>query len=171
MPCLGCCSRVLTRCGASRSSRAGNRSASPSRAQSTIASITARTTSAAVYGVVTTGAESDLRQVTSIARQMVVRYGMSPKVGVLSLTDDPDNPGASASFTRPYSEETAALIDEEVRRISEECLAQAVTLLTGNRDKLDALVKALLVHDTLGETEILEVTGLQPLETSAAVAD
>ena len=124
-----------------------------------------------VYGVVTTGAESDLRQVTAIARQMVVRYGMSPKVGVLSLADDPDNPGASASFTRPYSEETAALIDEEVRRISEECLAQAVTLLTGNRDKLDALVKALLVHDTLGETEILEVTGLQPLETSAAVVD
>ncbi len=114
-----------------------------------------------VYGVVTTGAESDLRQVTNIARQMVVRFGMSPKVGVLSLADDGDTPGQSVSFTRAYSEETAAMIDEEVRRICEECLRQAVTLLTNNRDKLDALVKALLVHDTLGEAEILTVTGLE----------
>src|SRR5580700_4332915 len=124
-----------------------------------------------VYGVVTTGAESDLRSVTNIARQMVVRFGMSPKVGVLSLADDPDNPGQSASFTRPYSEETAALIDEEVRRICEECLHQAVSLLTGNRDKLDALVHALLEHDTLGEAEILAVTGLEaPATTAPALA-
>ena len=109
-----------------------------------------------VYGIVTTGAESDLRQVTNIARQMVVRYGMSPKVGVLSLADDADNPGQSVNFTRAYSEETAALIDEEIRRICEECLRQAVSLLTSNRDKLDALVHALLEHDTLGEEEILD---------------
>jgi cell division protease FtsH len=124
-----------------------------------------------VYGIVTTGAESDLRQVTSIARQMVVRYGMSPKVGVLSLADDGDNPGQSLTLTRAYSEETAALIDEEIRRICEECLHQAVTLLTGNRDKLDALVHALLEHDTLGEAEILTVTGLEaPVATTAAVS-
>jgi len=121
-----------------------------------------------VYGVVTTGAESDLRAVTSIARQMVVRYGMSPKVGVLSLVDDNDNPGQSVNFTRAYSEETAALIDEEIRRICEECLRQAVSLLTSNRDKLDALVKALLEHDTLGEAEILAVTGLEAPVASAA---
>jgi cell division protease FtsH len=120
-----------------------------------------------VYGVVTTGAESDLRQVTSIARQMVVRYGMSPKVGVLSLADDGDTPGQSLSLTRAYSEETAALVDEEIRRICEECLSQAVALLTGNRDKLDALVQALLEHDTLGEAEILTVTGIEaPAQTS-----
>ncbi len=114
-----------------------------------------------VYGVVTTGAESDLRQVTAIARQMVVRYGMSSKVGVLSLADDVDGPGQPLGFSRPYSEETAALIDEEVRRICEECLRQATALLSSNRGKLDALVKALLEHDTLGEAEILAVTGLQ----------
>jgi cell division protease FtsH len=112
-----------------------------------------------VYGVVTTGAESDLRQVTAIARQMVVRYGMSPRVGVLSLADD-DNAGQPLTLSRPYSEATAALVDEEVRRICEECLRQAGALLTSNRDKLDALVHALLEHDTLGETEILAVTGL-----------
>jgi cell division protease FtsH len=114
-----------------------------------------------VYGVVTTGAESDLRQVTAIARQMVVRYGMSPKVGVLSLADDVDGPGQPLGLSRPYSEETAALVDEEVRRICEECLHQASALLASNRDKLDALVKALLEHDTLGEAEILAVTGLE----------
>jgi cell division protease FtsH len=124
-----------------------------------------------VYGVVTTGAEADLRQVTNIARQMVVRFGMSPKVGVLSLADDADNPGQSVNFTRAYSEETAALIDEEIRRISEECLRQAVALLTSNRDKLDALVHALLEHDTLGESEILAVTGLEaPVATAAAAS-
>ena len=119
-----------------------------------------------VYGVITTGAESDLRQVTAIARQMVVRWGMSPKVGVLSLSEEGDNPGQSLSFTRPYSEETAALIDEEVRRICEECLRQAVALLESNRDKLDALVHALLEHDTLGEAEILTVTGIEAPATT-----
>jgi cell division protease FtsH len=122
-----------------------------------------------VYGVITTGAEADLRQVTGIARQMVVSWGMSPKVGVLSLSDDGANAGQTLALSRPYSEETAALVDEEVRRICEECLRQAMTLLTSNRDKLDALVHSLLEHDTLGETEILAVTGLNaPVATPAA---
>ena len=115
-----------------------------------------------VYGVTTTGAESDLKLVTSIARQMVTRWGMSPKVGVLSLADDQDGAAQMFGISRPYSEATGALVDEEVRRISEECLNQAVVLLTGNREKLDALVRALLEHDTLGEDEILRVTGLEP---------
>jgi cell division protease FtsH len=123
-----------------------------------------------VYGVVTTGAESDLRQVTAIARQMVVRYGMSPRVGVLSLADD-DGAGQSLTLSRPYSEATAAIVDEEVRRICEECLRQGVALLTSNRDKLDALVRALLEHDTLDETEVLAVTGLTaPEPVPAAVS-
>src|ERR1019366_4829820 len=120
-----------------------------------------------VYGVTTTGSEADLRQVTAIARQMVVRWGMSPKVGVLSLAEDADSPGQSLSLTRPYSEETAALIDEEVRRICEECLGQAVALL---ESKLDKLVHALLEHDTLGQAEILAVTGIAaPATTPIAV--
>jgi cell division protease FtsH len=124
-----------------------------------------------VYGVITTGAEADLRQVTGIARQMVLRWGMSPKVGVLSLSEDGDGAGQALTLSRPYSEETAALVDEEVRRICEECLRQAVSLLTSNRDKLDALVHALLEHDTLGEAEILAVTGLNaPVATPVAVS-
>src|SRR6266513_2660736 len=79
-----------------------------------------------VYGVVTTGAENDLQQVTRIAHEMVVRWGMSPKVGPLNYNLDGDG---SMFQQRPYSEATAQLIDDEVRRIAEECLVDAARLL------------------------------------------
>jgi len=110
-----------------------------------------------VYGVVTTGAENDLLQVTRIAQQMVVRWGMSPKVGPLNYGDS----DGAAFQQRTYSEGTAQLIDEEVRRISEECLAEAERLLHEHRSQLDALTRALLKSDSLDEAEILEVTGLK----------
>ncbi|HXZ99477.1 MAG TPA: ATP-dependent zinc metalloprotease FtsH [Candidatus Binatia bacterium] len=110
-----------------------------------------------VFGQVTTGAESDLRQVTGIAYQMVTRWGMSPRVGPLSLSSD-GRPQLVSE--RPYSEATADLIDGEVRRIIEECEAQACSLLERDRGRLDALVEALLREDTLDEKRILEVAGL-----------
>ena len=114
-----------------------------------------------VYHVMTTGAEADLRTVTGIARQMVVRWGMSPKVGALNLSEDANNVGLAFGAQRGYSDVTAALIDSEVKRITDECLTQAVRLLTDNRDKLDALAKALLEHDSLNEDEIHRVSGLE----------
>src|SRR5438132_1411723 len=72
-----------------------------------------------VYGVVTTGAENDLQQVTRIAREMVVRWGMSAKVGPLNYGEADGSPFQQ----RSYSEGTAQLIDDEMRRIAEECLA------------------------------------------------
>ncbi|HKW07680.1 MAG TPA: ATP-dependent zinc metalloprotease FtsH [Candidatus Dormibacteraeota bacterium] len=115
-----------------------------------------------VYGVVTTGAENDLQQVTRIAREMVVRWGMSPKVGPLNLTD-----GDSGGLQKPYSEATGQLIDDEVRRIAEECLVEAEKMLTEHRPQLDALAHALLKNDSLDEKEILAVTGV---ESRSAVA-
>ncbi|MGH7861626.1 MAG: ATP-dependent zinc metalloprotease FtsH [Candidatus Dormibacteraceae bacterium] len=111
-----------------------------------------------VYGVVTTGAENDLQQVTQIAHEMVVRWGMSPKIGPLSYGEE--GPSGPYAMRHPYSEATAKLIDDEVKRIAEECAASARALLEKHRDKLDALVRALLEHDSLGEQEIREVTGL-----------
>ena len=108
-----------------------------------------------VYGVVTTGAENDLQQVTRIAHEMVVRWGMSPKVGPLNLSD-----GDAGALQKPYSEATAQLIDDEVRRIAEECLGDAEKLLTEHRSQLDALAKALLKSDSLDEQQILQVTGI-----------
>jgi cell division protease FtsH len=124
-----------------------------------------RAAEALKYGVVTTGAENDLLQVTNIARQMVVRWGMSEKVGPLNFGED----GAQPSFgvQRNYSEATAQLIDAEVRRIVEECLNTAGSLLREHRGQLDALVTALLAEETIDEQEILRVTGLA--RTVAAV--
>jgi cell division protease FtsH len=120
-----------------------------------------------VYGVATTGAENDLEQVTMIARQMVMRWGMSPKLGPLSYQD---GEGAQPSFQRPYSEETAALVDAEVRRIVEECLVEARALLASHRSQLDSLAKALIAEESLDEKQILTVTGISPQQVAATVA-
>jgi len=117
-----------------------------------------------VYGTKTTGAESDIEQATQLARSMVTRWGMSDKLGMVQLAprENPYLRGAGFGETRPFSEETARLIDEEVQRIIDASHEQAKELLTGHRAQLDALVKALLVRETLNEQEILEVTGLPP---------
>ena len=114
-----------------------------------------------VYGVVTTGAENDLQQVTLIAREMVVRWGMSPKVGPLNFGTE-DGAGPLGLAQKPFSETTGALIDSEIKRIVGECLEEAQRLLAGNRPRLDALAKALLAEESLEEAEILRVTGLPP---------
>jgi cell division protease FtsH len=120
-----------------------------------------------VYGVVTTGAENDLQQVTMIAREMVTRWGMSPRVGPLNLgTEDGSNPFAAQQ--KPYSETTAALIDAEIKRIVEECFTEARRLLGENRGRLDALANALLAEESLDEAAILRVTGLTPATPDVA---
>ena len=119
-----------------------------------------------IYGIVTTGAENDLQQVTRIAHEMVVRWGMSPKVGPLNYGD----PDSAIPQQRPYGEATAQLIDDEMRRIADECLAEAERLLSDHRSQLDALAKALLRDDSLDEAEILKVTGVTaPANRQAAV--
>jgi cell division protease FtsH len=115
-----------------------------------------------VYGTRTTGAESDIEQATQLARNMVTRWGMSDRLGMVQLASrqNPFLGGAAAGET--ISEETARLVDTEVQRIIKECHDQAKRLLAEHRRPLDALVAALLARETLGEQEILEVTGLPP---------
>src|SRR2546428_923941 len=120
-----------------------------------------------VYGSVSTGAANDLQQVTMIAREMVVRWGMSAKIGPLAFNDDPS---ANGFGNRPYSEATARDIDTEVKRIADESLAEAVRLLTEHRAQLDALAKALLKDDSLGEDQILAVTGIKATPVAASQA-
>jgi cell division protease FtsH len=118
-----------------------------------------------VYGTKTTGAENDIEQATQLARNMVTRWGMSDKLGMVELAPR-DNPylGVTGAYAgaKPFSEDTARLIDAEVHRILHESHEQAKRLLTEHRRALDALVRALLERETLGEQEILEVTGLPP---------
>jgi cell division protease FtsH len=119
-----------------------------------------------VYGGRTTGAENDIQQATDLARQMVTRWGMSEKLGPVTLSprDDPFLRGDSFPGLggKPYSEATAKTVDDEVERILQECYADGVRLLTENRDALDRLARALLEQETLDEQEILQVTQLPP---------
>jgi len=118
-----------------------------------------------VYGVVSTGAANDLQQVTAIAHEMVVTWGMSPKIGPLAFRED----GAGGfGMTRPYSEATAREVDTEVKRIADECFATATQLLTEHRPQLEALTQALLKDDSLNEEQILTVTGMQAAVPSPA---
>lgn len=118
-----------------------------------------------VYGTRTTGAENDIEQATRLARHMVTRWGMSDKLGMVELAA-PDNPylGLAGGYgaARPFGEETARLIDAEVQRIIRESHEEAKRLLRQHRPQLDALVRALLARETLGEQEILDATGLPP---------
>ncbi|NLI83810.1 MAG: ATP-dependent zinc metalloprotease FtsH [Propionibacterium sp.] len=111
---------------------------------------------AAVYGVVTTGAESDLRSATSIARQMVGKWGMSSKVGPMTVLFDDVNPRELG-----ISDETLSVVDAEVRAIITKCHAKAVELLNENRDKLDAIANELLIKETLDEPEVYKIAGIE----------
>ncbi|HNS72116.1 MAG TPA: cell division protein FtsH, partial [bacterium] len=118
-----------------------------------------------VYGTRTTGAESDIEQATSIARGMVTRWGMSDALGLVQLSPRM-NPylGTQESYSgaKPFSEETARLIDAEVHKIISESHDEAKRLLREHRAELDALAAALIAKETLDEQEILKATGLPP---------
>jgi cell division protease FtsH len=116
-----------------------------------------------VYGTKTTGAENDIEQATNLARNMVTRWGMSDKLGMVQLAPRQNAYlGNSIGGDKPFSEETARIVDAEVQRIIQESHDQAKRLLTEHRGQLDALVRGLLERETLDEQEILQVTGLPP---------
>src|ERR1700674_3172781 len=119
-----------------------------------------------VYGGVSTGAANDLQQVTQIAHEMVVRWGMSPKIGPLAFAEDGAGPGLG--MARPYSEATARDVDIEVKRIADECYSEAIRLLTEHRSQLNDLSTALLKDDSLDEERILAVTGITRQATVGA---
>ncbi|MCL4508752.1 MAG: AAA family ATPase, partial [Chloroflexi bacterium] len=119
-----------------------------------------------VYSNVTTGAENDLKQVTGLARAMVTRWGMSAEVGLLQVEGVEDGHFLEGGMPmmaaqRPFSEETVRAVDHATQRIINECYSHAVDLLARERHRLDSLARALLKEESLGEDEILEVTGLQ----------
>jgi cell division protease FtsH len=124
-----------------------------------------------VFNVLSTGAENDLQQATNLARQMVTRWGMSERVGLISISRDDGNEflGPVLGGGREYSETLATVVDQEVRRIVEECHARARALLEAERHRLEALAEALLREESLDEDEILRVTGLERKTTNGAV--
>jgi len=117
-----------------------------------------------VFGDVTNGASSDLENVTRIARTMVTRWGMSPKLGprVFGQKEELIFLGREIGEQRDYSESVAEVIDEEVHEIVSTAYARALEVLRENRDKLDALAERLIEVETLGREEFLEVMGERP---------
>jgi cell division protease FtsH len=109
-----------------------------------------------VFKIVTTGAENDLEMVTRIARSMVGRWGMSERIGTLSVLPAEGDPRLAG-----ISDGLLDAVDEEVRRITDECYAEARRLLRENRDKLDAIVLELLAHESLDEPEIYAAASIE----------
>jgi cell division protease FtsH len=122
-----------------------------------------------VYGDETTGAENDIRQATSMARNMVGRFGMSDVVGFVALLpQDGEQTYANAS---EFSEGTRQQMDEEVKRIVEEAHADTLRLLRENRDRLEALAVAVYDAETLDGPDAYRAAGLEPPPEAAVEAD
>ncbi|MGV0578262.1 ATP-dependent zinc metalloprotease FtsH [Mycolicibacterium elephantis] len=108
-----------------------------------------------VYGVVTTGSESDLETATNLARGMVGRWGMSERIGPVSILPKEGDPRMAG-----ISDSMLGAVDQEVRRLIDGCYAEARELLRNNRDRLDSIVAELLVHETLDEDAVYAAAGI-----------
>jgi cell division protease FtsH len=123
-----------------------------------------------VYGQTSTGAESDIQQLTQIARGMVGRWGMSDLIGPIAVADGRADsvllPGQA-----PTSDATQRVVDEEVRRIVDEAEHDTILLIERERSRLEALASALLTRETLDQTEAYEIAGVpQPAAAEEAPA-
>jgi len=125
-----------------------------------------------VFGEATTGAQNDLEVATSVARRMVCEFGMSEKIGYLTLgrRENQIFLGRDLLEERNYSEKTAVLIDEEIRAIIDQCYAHAQEVLTAHREGLDRLATALLEKEVLDAEEVKVLVGLAPRPAPSATS-
>ena len=114
---------------------------------------------------VTTGASSDISQATNIARKMVTEWGLSDKLGTIRYAQDQEEVflGHSVSQTKNMSDETASIVDAEIRRIVEQGYNKAKQILTENLDDLHTLAKALLEYELLSGDEIKDLLAGKPI--------
>jgi cell division protease FtsH len=112
-----------------------------------------------ICGTMTTGAESDIRQLTEIAREMVGRWGMSDRIGPVAVLPD-DGAAPLVPGTGAQSEDTQQTIDQEVRRLVDDAHAEVTRMLTEHRDQLRSLAEALLEAETLDAAEAYAAAGV-----------
>jgi cell division protease FtsH len=107
----------------------------------------------------TTGAGNDIEKATSLARAMVTQYGMTERLGAIKLGDSNSEPflGRDLGHTRNYSEDVAAVVDEETKKFLASAHQEAFDILEENRDVLDRLVIELLERETLDKEEVAEI--------------
>ncbi len=119
------------------------------------------------FGKISTGASNDLQQITRTAYAMITVYGMNDKVGNISYYD----PSAENTFTKPYSEETGKLIDEEVRKVIENAYIRTKELLSEKRSDVEKLAKALLEKEVLHQSDVEELIGKRPFGEKKPLMD
>ncbi len=110
------------------------------------------------FGKISTGALSDLEKVTKQAYAMVSIYGLNERIGNISYYD----PQGNNYLVKPYSEDTAKAIDEEVSKMVEAQYQRALRILTENKDKLEALAEKLLKHEVIFKEDLIEIFGKRP---------
>ena len=111
------------------------------------------------FGKISTGASNDLQQVTKSAYSMITVYGMNSKVGNISYYD----PQQDSSFTKPYSEETGKLIDEEVRSLIQKTYERTLALLTEHKEEVEKLAQELLKNEVLFKSDVEALIGKRPV--------
>ncbi|MDA3615146.1 ATP-dependent zinc metalloprotease FtsH [Polluticaenibacter yanchengensis] len=119
------------------------------------------------FGKISTGASNDLQQVTRTAYGMVTVYGMNDKIGNVSYYD----PSNEQSFTKPYSEETGKIIDEEVRRLIDNAYQRTLKLLTERKAEVEKLALALLDKEVLFQSDVEQLVGKRPFEEKKHLED
>jgi len=112
------------------------------------------------FGKISTGAQNDLQQITRIAYAMVSVYGMNDKVGNISFYD----PQTENTFTKPYSEETSRMIDEEVRKLIDAAYIKTKKLLVEKKSDVEKLAEALLEKEVLFQSDVELLIGKRPFE-------
>ena len=113
------------------------------------------------FGKISTGALSDLEKVTKQARAMVTIYGLNDKIGNLTYYDPT---GEEYGFTKPYSEKTAQVIDEEISRIIQKQYERALEILTTHQSKLSTLAELLLEREVIFKEDLEAIFGKRPHE-------
>jgi cell division protease FtsH len=121
-----------------------------------------------VFGKISTGAMNDLERVTKMAYAMVTVYGMNRKIGNVSFYDPQ---GGEYNFTKPYSEDTAKAIDEEVRNIIEAAYQRTKNLLIEKRDALEAVAQELLKKEVIFQQDLEALIGKRPFSNHAHYFD
>jgi cell division protease FtsH len=126
-----------------------------------------------IFQEMTTGANNDLERATALARAMICEYGMSEKLGPLTLGHRQANPflGRDYMDERNYSEEIAQAIDKEIRSIIEKCFARAQEILQENREKMDKIVAVLLERESLEREDFEKLMQGEELPPVVASSD
>lgn len=119
------------------------------------------------FGKISTGAQNDLQQITRIAYAMVTVYGMNDKVGNISYYD----PQQENNFTKPYSDETAKMIDHEVRVLIDGAYEKTKKLLVEKREDVEKLAHALLEREVLFQSDVEALIGRRPFDEKKALVD